>query len=196
MQLVFWLSVPTAFLILSLAVLLNFMADVKSVPVKTYKRSSVDTVTMYLVLGLMYACFVLSFKPAFEWLRFQPALVLQALGFVLVVLGVGVNLAGRLALKAQWSNMIRIREDHQVIETGVYHYIRHPLYASTLWVILGASLIYGNWGILTLEVAVFYPMMIYRAKQEESALLKLEGYSIYMNRTGRFFPKLFPRRQR
>jgi protein-S-isoprenylcysteine O-methyltransferase Ste14 len=190
MKWLIFISVPLAFTILSVAVVYNFLSEKKDATVKTYKKTPVDTLTMYGVIGLMYLCFRLSYTDGFQFLKWDSSLMLQLFGVALVYLGLIVNVLGRLTLKGQWSNMIKIKENHQVIDTGVFKVVRHPLYASTLWMILGAGLIYGNFGILGLLALVFYPMMIYRAKQEEWALSSLAGYTAYKERTGRFFPKL------
>jgi len=190
MKWLIFLSVPLAFVILTAAVIYNFLDESRDTAVKTYKKTPVDTLTMYGVVGLMYVSFRLGYVPGFTFLRFDVIQVVQLMGVILVYMGLIVNILGRLTLKGQWSNMIKIKETHQIIQTGVFRYIRHPLYASTLWMIFGAGLIYGNLGILALLAFVFYPMMIYRAKQEESALATLEGYEIYKKKTGRFFPKL------
>lgn len=189
MKWLIFISVPLAFMILSMAVVYNFISERTDAAVKTYQKTPVDTLTMYGVIGLMYLCFRLSYTDGFRFLKWDSSLMLQLFGVALVYLGLTVNVLGRLTLKGQWSNMIKIKADHQVIDNGVFKIVRHPLYASTLWMILGSGLIYGNYGILALLALVFYPMMIYRAKQEEQALSSLTGYVAYKERTGRFFPK-------
>ncbi len=184
------LNVPVVFMILSAAVIYNFLTEAVDDRVQKYQKTPVDTLTMYAVIGLMYICFWLSYQKGFEFLKFKPPLGLQLIGTFLVDLGLVVNILGRLTLKGQWSNMIKIKASHEVIQTGVFRFVRHPLYASTIWIVLGSGLVYGNKGILTLLCFVFYPMMIYRAKQEELALTALEGYKDYLEKTGRFFPKL------
>lgn len=187
------MSVPIAFLALTMAVILNFMSESQQNNVKTYKKSAVDTYSMYAVVGLMYLAFRLSYINGFSFLRFDVPVGLQLFGVFLVYMGLAVNLLGRMRLKAQWSNMIKIRTGHQVIQDGVYRFVRHPLYASTIWMIIGSGFVYGNFGILVILTFIFYPMMIVRAKQEESLLSELDGYKTYMEKTGRFFPKLLKR---
>lgn len=191
MQLWILSSVPLAFMILTTAVILNFVSERREIAIKKYQKTPVDTLTMYLAIGLMYVSFRMSYMPKFGFLKIEMPFFLQLFGMVLVYFSLFVNVAGRLTMKGQWSNMIKIKENHQVIDTGVFGWVRHPLYASTIWMIFGAALIYGNIGIFVILVVVFYPMMVYRAKQEEALLSELLGYPDYKARTGRFFPKLW-----
>ncbi len=92
------------------------------------------------------------------------------------------------------SPLLRVQQDRgqQVISTGVYHYVRHPMYAATLVFVIGTSLLLGAWfGILMgLLVAL---ILGWRAVLEERALQKgLPGYGEYMTQVRyRFIPYVF-----
>jgi protein-S-isoprenylcysteine O-methyltransferase Ste14 len=80
------------------------------------------------------------------------------------------------------SPLVRVQGDRgqKVISTGPYHLVRHPMYASTLVVIVGASLLLGSWyGILGGLVVAF--ALGWRIIIEENTLKKeLSGYREYM----------------
>ena len=80
---------------------------------------------------------------------------------------------------------------HLIVQDGPYRFVRHPLYASLLWMFLGASAAYLNWLAALETLLVFLPAMTYRAALEERALEGRfgEAYAAYRARTPRFFPR-------
>jgi len=101
-----------------------------------------------------------------------------------------VNVRGRFNLGKNWSNQIKIYQDHYLVSSGVYHFVRHPLYGSIIWMFFGASLVYLNYLALLSNVLIFIPAMYFRAKQEEKMLMQeFPEYKEYQKRVGMFFPK-------
>jgi protein-S-isoprenylcysteine O-methyltransferase Ste14 len=80
------------------------------------------------------------------------------------------------------SALVRVQQerDQKVISTGPYHYVRHPMYASTLIFVIATPLLLGAWlGILAAPVVMI--VLAWRAVLEERTLQKeLPGYSEYM----------------
>jgi protein-S-isoprenylcysteine O-methyltransferase Ste14 len=111
-------------------------------------------------------------------------------GLVLIVAGVVLNVWGRVKLESNWANQIKIYEGHTLKTTGPYAVVRHPLYASLIWMFVGGSLVYSNVLALALTCAVFVPMMVVRAKKEEVLLSETFGakHDEYRRRAGMLFP--------
>ena len=126
-------------------------------------------------------------------LEFSPLKVaLMVAGALLVIAGGAVNVKGRVDLGKNWGNQIRIYGDHTFVTGGTYRLVRHPLYASLVWMFLGASLIYQNYLALLAALFIFIPFMRYRATQEEELLAKeFSAYAEYQKEVGMFFPKLW-----
>lgn len=112
-------------------------------------------------------------------------------GLALMVLGAVVNVLGRRYLKSNWANQINIYEDHWLVTTGPFSLVRHPLYASLIWMFVGGSLVYANLAALLLTLTVFVPMMYVRAKKEDALLGEAFGeqYDAYRQHTGMLFPR-------
>jgi len=116
---------------------------------------------------------------------------LVSLGLVLMVMGCAVNLLGRLRLGRNWANQVTVYEDQTLVTGGVFGVVRHPLYASLIWMFYGAGLIYLNYAALLATTFVFVPAMYYRAKQEETLLAaQFTEYEAYRRKVGMFFPKI------
>lgn len=175
---------------LILAILADFLFYNQEEKVKKSQHSIVATGTMFLFFILYYA--VITSRSG--QLDFQDEFigqVLAVIGTIMVAAGTLINILGRLQLKENWANHIKIYDSHELIRTGVYGIVRHPLYASLMLMFLGGVLVYKNYLGLLLTVLVFIPFMAYRAVQEELMLLKeFPEYQEYKNSTGMFFPKI------
>jgi len=184
-------------LALAAAVVANFAAN-RRTHAFDERRSPVATATMTAFGVLVYATI------RFRWGGLplvQPSpeiLGLRVAGLLLLAGGTAFNIWGRRHLKHNWADHVRIYDNQSLVTDGPYRIVRHPLYASLIWMIYGASLAYLS-PLAALENAlVFYPMMLYRARLEEAALAGTFGdaYRRYSQQTGRFLPRLFKRATR
>lgn len=173
------------------AILIDFVEFQKRKQIKKEKKSIVETGTMFIFFFFFY--FLIRFSVGQININFLPLKYFaMAIGLLILVLGCIVNIKGRINLGKNWSNQIKIYKDHSFISGGVYGFVRHPLYASIIWMFFGASLIYSNFLAFLSNVLIFIPFMYYRAKQEENLLVKeFKDYKNYQIKVGMFFPKLF-----
>lgn len=117
---------------------------------------------------------------------------INAIALSVYIIGVFINLSGRHYLGKNWGNNVVIYNNHTLITNGVYKIVRHPLYASIIWMIYSVGIIYQNYLVIILNTVVFIPFMTYRSNQEENELVLVfkEKYKKYQKEVGRFFPKL------
>lgn len=175
--------------ILLSAIAINFYLS-KNSPVKKEKKSIVETGSMLafyiLMMLLVYK------KIGMLSINFTASMYVSAAGTVLVIIGTVINITGRINLKNNWGNQIRIYEGHTLTMTGIYKYIRHPLYASTVLMLYGFSFLFFNIAVFALATVVFIPFIIFRAKQEDKMLADTfnGAFEEYKNKTGMFFPKM------
>lgn len=118
----------------------------------------------------------------------QPTL-LRFIGFSIFTVGLAIAIIGRLQLGDNWVDL----EDSQVlpgqslVSSGIYSYIRHPIYTGDLFLLLGLQLALNSW--LALAILVLVPVVVIQAVREETVLSQaLPGYSDYCRLTKRFIP--------
>ena len=95
------------------------------------------------------------------------------------------------SLGTNLTDTVVTRRGHTLVTHGPYRWVRHPFYDSVTLLILATSLITANW-FLFLTCSVFWFLIIVRTRTEEEKLLARFGdsYRVYMERTGRFLPKI------
>ena len=176
------------------AVLIDFIEFKRRKQTKKEKKSIVETGTMLLFFFFFYSLIRFNIGQI-DIDPFSTQLLLTIIGLLILIIGCIINIIGRINLGKNWSNQIKIYDDHSLVSNGVYKIVRHPLYASIIWMFFGASLIYSNYLAFLANLIIFIPFMYYRAKQEET-LLKNEfiDYKDYQIKVGMFFPKLFTRK--
>jgi protein-S-isoprenylcysteine O-methyltransferase Ste14 len=178
-------------LIIIIAILIDFIFYHKPNTSKNKINSWVETGSMFLYFMLYYLLMRIKAgrltvsSELFQYIFF-------AFGNFLIVFGCYINVKARFLLKHNWANQVVIYHNQTLINKGIYKYIRHPLYASLIWMLTGGSLIYFSFLSFFSVYFIFVPMMIYRAKQEELLLAEeFKDYSHYKSKTGMFFPKIF-----
>jgi protein-S-isoprenylcysteine O-methyltransferase Ste14 len=128
------------------------------------------------------------------WLddRLLPAVPAVGIaGLALTALGIGIGIWARLTLGRNWSGAVTLKHDHELIRTGLYRWIRHPIYTGILLGMVGTAMIQGHlrgWLGVSIVAATFY----FKARREEK-FLRLEfgaGFEEHARRTGMFLPKL------
>ncbi len=83
------------------------------------------------------------------------------------------------------------RKEHTLVSSGPYRWVRHPFYISGAMFVMGNGIAAANWFFLITGAAVI-ALLVVRTRREEEELLRRFGatYQDYLDRTGRFFPKL------
>ena len=83
---------------------------------------------------------------------------------------------------AYLSRTIEVQEGQQVIDTGLYGIVRHPMYSATLLLFLSMPLILGS--VHAFVIFLVYPFLIARRIRFEELLLaeELEGYRAYQEK--------------
>jgi len=173
--------------ILFTSIIINF-AEAKGKK-KKERRSVVETGTMTLFFLVFYA--LIRFDIGGIEVPQAVKMIDTGIGLAIIIFGTYVNVRGRLSLGKNWANQATLYDSQTLVREGPYRFVRHPLYASLIWMFYGAILVYPNYLAFLLVTLVFVPFMAYRAKLEEEMLEKeFKGYKEYKKEVGMFFPKL------
>ena len=80
------------------------------------------------------------------------------------------------------SRTIEVQNNQKVIDTGLYKFVRHPMYSVTIFLFLSMPLVLGS--VISFIIFLIYPFIIAkRIKNEEQVLEKeLKGYKEYKNK--------------
>ena len=153
----------------------------------------------FLTVVVVVAAYTLLFS---RWMRIgplrlrflSPDLWIAYLGIALSFLGAGISIWARYCIGEYWSARVTLKEGHQLIRSGPYAYVRHPIYTGMLLACIGTALVVGEWrGVLA--VAMLLAAHSRKAVREESMLTHEFGeqYTSYRQSTGFLFPRLWHR---
>ena len=122
-------------------------------------------------------------------LLIPSSIVINVVIIVFAVTGLIVALIARRTLAGNWSRAVAFKEDHELITTGLYHYVRHPIYTGVLLMILATALSVG-----TLSAGIGFVIIVlglwFKLRAEEEILTKHfpKEYSVYKDRTKALIP--------
>ena len=175
----------TAFIILSIPIALLSRKSLKHRKSHGYYRFfSWEAILVLIIFNIEY------------WFT-DPFSLYQIFSWTLLFISIGLVLAGTLTLKKYGRQMYSRNEESlyafektsELVQTGIYKSIRHPLYASMLFLTWGIFLKNPDW--ILLHVAVFASSFLYltaRADEKECIQYFGDAYRKYMKRTKRFIP--------
>ena len=117
------------------------------------------------------------------WLRWSGVGigVTTALLLIWVFRSLGTNLTDTVVTRVQ----------HTLVTTGPYRWVRHPFYVATALAAIANALVAANW-FLALAGGLAVALIVVRTRTEEEKLIDRfsDEYRMYMDRTGRFLPRM------
>ncbi len=155
----------------------------------------VQIATTILALAICVAFFYYLWIPLFA-LNGSQYYLPKTLGFLMYLGGLVFVLWARDTLGRNWgvsTNMqVKLLDDHQLIQSGPYAFVRHPMYFGWWACLLGLTLLYPVWAVLLMLVFSIISFAG-RARREESALKQRFGQSWaeYRHRTKFLIPFIY-----
>ena len=176
--------------------LLYWLVSWSSVKPTQERKGSIGTVRWVIraiIIGLVIGVlFLRSFGVSVPFLAVSlipHSALLNVMSVILVVIGLGIAIVARRTLAENWSSVVDVKVGHELITTGIYGYVRHPIYTGVLLMGLGAVMAIG-----TMYMFLFFLAMVgffwFKARQEEDLLTKHfpREYPAYKNRTKALIP--------
>ncbi|MGI8431204.1 MAG: methyltransferase family protein [Chthoniobacterales bacterium] len=131
----------------------------------------------------------LLFARAPAWV--EPVLLLG--GVALMAASVWLVMAAVRTLGKNWSLAARVTTDHELIATGPYARVRHPIYTGMLGMLIADGLVFGTWYSLLAGIAIYWIGTALRTRREETLLRQTFGaaYNDYARRVPPLVPGLW-----
>ena len=142
------------------------------------------TVTVLVLQPILFPS--ISFRTTQTW-----GLLIQILGVITILISLALHIWSRFHLQQFYAERVEVQPEHQVIDTGPYALMRHPVITSFFGIATGLFLI--NPALTTAAILIYTIWDFGRAaRQEEDLLTKtLPGYREYALQTPRFLPRLW-----
>jgi protein-S-isoprenylcysteine O-methyltransferase Ste14 len=117
---------------------------------------------------------------------------MTALGVFLLVLGLGIVIDGRLTLGKYFSTEVRFLPGQKLVTTGLYRYIRHPLYLGQILLYTSIPLILSSLYGFVIGL-ILIPLFLHRIGVEETAMKNMfgENYVAYSKQTKKLIPYIY-----
>jgi protein-S-isoprenylcysteine O-methyltransferase Ste14 len=130
-------------------------------------------------------------RPTLAPLSF-PAVVGTAAVLVLMGGAIGLFAASSRELGRNWSLVARMRDDHQLVRTGPYARVRHPIYLGMLLFLLAFAVGLGHWAELVIALPVFLAGTAIRTRLEDGLLEQQFGeeFRDYRSATPALIPRI------
>jgi protein-S-isoprenylcysteine O-methyltransferase Ste14 len=115
---------------------------------RTQRREPVGSLLLnrgLLAIGALLLAFE---RLPLPWLseRFLPlSMAFYWIGLVMLAAGLTLAVWARRHLGRNWSGIVTVKQDHELIRSGPYALVRHPIYSGLLLAILGTAVAIGEW---------------------------------------------------
>lgn len=112
------------------------------------------------------------------------------LSMVLAPPAVWLGWAATRHLDKQWRYQAALSEDHELIQTGPYRWVRHPIYLSMLGLLLAAAAAWTWWPMFVAALIFFLAGTEIRVRTEDRLLAShfREAFSAYRERVPAYIP--------
>ena len=161
-----------------------------------YKKSLnpiLERINSYLVsFGMIYFPLLNIFFSYFDKFKFEVPYYIKIISGFILLLDTILFYLSHKELADNWSPFVEIKEKQKLIKTGIYQYIRHPMYLS-MWIFaLFQGFLLSNAFIEIFGILTWTNLYFIRISNEEKIMIDTFGneYKEYIKNTGRIFPKL------
>jgi protein-S-isoprenylcysteine O-methyltransferase len=159
------------------------------------KQASADRGSLAVIWTVTFVAMTLAYVAAAR-LSFAAIPVLTdtpAIGLTVFALGILLRWYAIIHLGRFFTVNVAIADDHRLIDTGPYRWLRHPSYTGWLMAVTGLGLCLGNGLSLAVLVVATLSLILWRIALEEQALRAAFGdaYAAYAAKTRRLIPFIY-----
>ena len=118
------------------------------------------------------------------------SVILAAIGALLFACGIALAVWARLHLGRNWGMPMTQRAEPELVTSGPYRFVRHPIYSGLLVAMLGTALVDNLLGLIVVAVLVAYFYYSATAEERNLAAAFPAAYPAYKSRTKTLIPFL------
>ncbi|MBV9073163.1 MAG: isoprenylcysteine carboxylmethyltransferase family protein [Acidobacteria bacterium] len=161
---------------------------------QTQERESGVSRLLYSIPTIIAFFLLFGARVPYQWLYLKVlprSASMNALGVGLTAVGIGFAIWARIYIGENWSGTVTVKVDHELIRTGPYALVRHPIYSGLLLATLGTGIVRGQVrGLLAVPILWFGFWL--KTRIEERFMRKTFGhqYDEYSRTTGALVPRL------
>jgi protein-S-isoprenylcysteine O-methyltransferase Ste14 len=166
----------------------------RKIPVVANHRGPRETVVLALAwLGSMILPLLWVFSPLFAIAEYPLNPAVFAAGVLVAASGLWLFWQSHIELGKNWSISLELREGHQLVTSGLYRHVRHPMYTSIFLYALGQALVVPNWIVGPANLVAFFVLFAVRVRSEEQMMADKFGdqYRNYLAKTKRLIPGMW-----
>jgi len=165
----------------------------RKVKTAVYAQSSASRFVYLLFLVFSFALLYAPFKlPLLDYQVIAHNLYTGVAGVLICLAGVAFAITARKFLGTNWSAEVTLKQEHQLIQSGPYKFVRHPIYTGFELAFFGAAITIGQLKGLV-GLSILFVNHYFKTKMEEEILLQqFPGqYTLYAKRVKRLIPFIF-----
>jgi protein-S-isoprenylcysteine O-methyltransferase Ste14 len=113
-------------------------------------------------------------------------------GLALTAGGLAFTVWARVYLGSNWSGSVQVKEDHELVRSGPYRWVRHPIYTGLLAAFVGSGVALDEWRGL-LAFMIVFAGLCYKLRLEERWMIETFGdaYLDYRKHSKALIPGVF-----
>ena len=152
-----------------------------------------ERINSYLVsFGMIVFPLLNIFLSTFDKFKFYVPYYFKIFSGIMLFLATIIFYLSHKELADNWSPFVEVKERQKLIKTGIYRYIRHPMYLSMWLFAFFQGFLLSNIFIEIFGILAWSNLYFIRINNEEKIMIDIFGneYKEYIENTGRIFPKL------
>jgi protein-S-isoprenylcysteine O-methyltransferase Ste14 len=118
------------------------------------------------------------------------SLILAAIGALLFACGIALAVWARLHLGRNWGMPMTQRAEPELVTSGPYRFVRHPIYSGLLTAMVGTALVNNLLGLIVVAVLVAYFCYCGIVEERNLSATFPKAYPEYRSKTKMLFPFL------
>jgi protein-S-isoprenylcysteine O-methyltransferase Ste14 len=157
------------------------------------KRSRRQTIVSSFMIGFLYfALFFLPYADRRDIAVMNIGFISQWIGLAFTVFGLGLIFWSGVALGKMYSTHVTVQEQHYLVTSGLYRWIRHPRYLGVITLAFGSAFLFRSWPMLVVCIPLIV-ILLMRIKNEEDVMRKEfnEEWEDYCMRSWKLIPYLY-----